>query len=113
MFTLITLGSISELHNFLNINDFGLYFTMSYNHDELSFLDLLFRDSKNKVNSKLFRKSKSFLHADSSHPQHTINGIPMGQYVRARRNCSNLDDFQTEATILRKTFFSPESISKG
>ncbi|XP_056375253.1 uncharacterized protein LOC130273075 isoform X2 [Hyla sarda] len=50
------------------------------------------------------RKSTSantILHAKSGHPRHLVNNIPTGQYLRARRICSNTLDFEKQAEDLQ------------
>ncbi|XP_073426664.1 uncharacterized protein [Dendrobates tinctorius] len=61
----------------------------------------------NKINTTLHQKStatNNFLHYKSFHPAHLRNGIPKGQFLRLRRNCSRLEDFQKESRALTERF---------
>lgn len=40
----------------------------------------------------------------SFHPEHLRKGIPKGQFLRVRRNCSDDNDFKTEAADLTRRF---------
>lgn len=48
--------------------------------------------------------ANTFLKATSHHPKSLINGIPTGQFLRLRRNCSQELDYRTEVTQLYKCF---------
>ncbi|XP_056409611.1 uncharacterized protein LOC130330968 isoform X1 [Hyla sarda] len=69
------------------------------------FLDVkIIRDDNGFLSTDLFRKSTSantILHAKSGHPRHLVNNIPTGQYLRARRICSNTLDFEKQAEDLQ------------
>lgn len=43
---------------------------------------------------------KSLSLATSCHPSHTIRSIPVGEFIRARRNCSSPDSFLQEFNII-------------
>ncbi|OCT61211.1 hypothetical protein XELAEV_18047235mg [Xenopus laevis] len=87
----------------------------------VNFLDIkIFRDQQGNLATTLYRKetaTNSLLHASSQHPQKTITGIPVGQYLRIRRICSNQDDFKIEAKKLYERFrergYSHNSLKKA
>ncbi|XP_077155597.1 uncharacterized protein LOC143818042 [Ranitomeya variabilis] len=57
----------------------------------------------NRIYTTLFRKgtaTNNLLHYSSFHPGHLRNSIPKSQFLRLRRNCSQLPDFQVEARSL-------------
>ncbi|CAI9540260.1 unnamed protein product, partial [Staurois parvus] len=57
--------------------------------------------------TKTFRKptaANTLLEARSYHPRSLISGIPVGQFLICRRNCSNINDFRMEAQDLYKRF---------
>ncbi|XP_073480204.1 uncharacterized protein [Aquarana catesbeiana] len=101
-------GSIDLLRECLlrmNRNDFNLNFTMSFDKQCITFLDVeVCRGEEGSVISKLYRKStasNAILHASSFHPKPLLNSIPYSQYLRAKRNCSDSDTFKLEANRLR------------
>ncbi|XP_069810077.1 uncharacterized protein [Dendropsophus ebraccatus] len=53
----------------------------------------------------------------SSHPGHTIKGIPIGQFLRTRRICDRDEDFEQQAMDLQQRFlkrgYKPHHISRG
>lgn len=57
--------------------------------------------------------TNSLLHWDSSHPLSLKRGIPYGQYLRIRRNCSTRQEFIKQSKDLRKRFLQkgyPDSV---
>lgn len=55
----------------------------------------------------VFRKETSvnaLLHATSSHPESTIKAVPIGQFLRMRRICSQEADFENRAKDLQERF---------
>ncbi|CAH2329690.1 olfactory receptor 1038-like, partial [Pelobates cultripes] len=63
--------------------------------------------SENKIHTTLYRKpsaTNNLLRWDSFHPIPFKMGIPKGQYLRVRRNCSTIDEFKTKAKELRGHF---------
>uniref|UniRef100_A0A1B8XZB9 Helix-turn-helix domain-containing protein n=1 Tax=Xenopus tropicalis TaxID=8364 RepID=A0A1B8XZB9_XENTR len=91
-----------------NKNDFGLFFTSDFGSKCLPFLDLsLAVTSQGLISTTIYRKptsTNSLLHFSSFHPIPLKRGIPVGQYLRLRRNCSDLDDFKIKAIDLRNRF---------
>ncbi|XP_068115282.1 zinc finger protein 27-like [Hyperolius riggenbachi] len=92
----------------LNCNIWNLIFTMECSNHSIAFLDLKIDVSVDGfLSTNLYRKptaSNAYLHASSAHPTHTIRGIPTGQYLRARHNCSDEIAFEKEAKLLRSRF---------
>ncbi|KAM8977451.1 CRACD-like protein [Pelodytes ibericus] len=110
---LIWTGPVSlflEFADLLNINDVGLELTKVYHQSDLVFLDLnISIDHDNSIKTNLFRKptaTNNLLSWESYHPEPLRRSIPIGQYLRARRNCSSLALFQQEANKLRQMFRS-------
>ncbi|XP_053575468.1 uncharacterized protein LOC128664684 [Bombina bombina] len=103
-------GSVEEFHDFvheLNHNDRNIILTSETNKTELNFLDITIKKEGLKIVTENFRKknaTNSILHADSGHPVHLIKGIPYGQFLRLRRNCSSLTKFDTHAALMKERF---------
>ncbi|CAJ0955141.1 unnamed protein product [Ranitomeya imitator] len=73
----------------------------------VTFLDLQVMATDGVLTTKLFRKptaTNSLLDYRSFHPVHTKNGVPVGQFLRIRRNCTSDLDFHQEARILTNRF---------
>ncbi|KAM5158158.1 LOW QUALITY PROTEIN: uncharacterized protein ACMZJ9_009403 [Mantella aurantiaca] len=99
---------LDEFLGHLNTNEQNLFFTMTKSRTTITFLDLtIYRDSQGYLQTELFRKptaGNSLIRANSFHPQHTIENIPRGQYLRAKRNCSTEEAFEKEAKHLKTRF---------
>ncbi|CAJ0936595.1 unnamed protein product [Ranitomeya imitator] len=100
--------SFSNFVNSLNINDFGLSFTFEWDRFKLPFLDVLIeRSADGSLGTSVHRKStatNSLLRWESGHPQALKRGIPKGQYMRMRRNCSDDNNFLRQSHDLRNRF---------
>lgn len=104
----------------LNLNDFHIRLTSHVSHDKVEFLDLKVQICKEKITTRLHRKctaTNSLLHFQSFHPEHLRRGIPKGQFLRVRRNCTNDSDFKEEADDLTRRFqargYPRKTISKA
>ncbi|CAJ0929381.1 unnamed protein product, partial [Ranitomeya imitator] len=104
-------GTANEFNSFvqgLNDNCFGLKFTSENDEHELAFLDVKITiNASGTLDTRLFRKptsSNALLRWESHHPVPLKRGIPRGQYLRVRRNCSDPAIFRTQAYDLRERF---------
>ncbi|XP_040266912.1 uncharacterized protein LOC120981438 [Bufo bufo] len=91
----------------LNINDLNIHLTYTISDDMVDFLDLKLRKEHERITTSLFRKStatNNLLHYQSFHPIHMKRGIPKGQFLRLRRNCTNVTDFKTASADLTTRF---------
>ncbi|CAJ0966394.1 unnamed protein product [Ranitomeya imitator] len=108
---LIWQGSASHLESFLchlNNNIFNIKLTWKYSHTTVEVLDLqIFKLNDGSVSTDIFRKTtatNSLLHFTSSHPPKLKSSIPIGQFLRARRICSDDTAFHAQARDLRHRF---------
>ncbi|KAM4038417.1 uncharacterized protein ACNLHF_016739 [Anomaloglossus baeobatrachus] len=96
-----TVDSFQEFVKDLNINNIGLSFTYDIGINKLAFLDvLLMRGTEGQIETQVFRKetaTNSLLHWTSHHPEPLKKGIPKGQYLRLKRNCSTSEAFHKQA----------------
>ncbi|CAJ0950207.1 unnamed protein product, partial [Ranitomeya imitator] len=104
-------GSASHLESFhchLNNNIFNIKLTWKYSQTTVEFLDLqIFKLNDGSVSTDIFRKTtatNSLLHFTSSHPPKLKSSIPIGQFLRARRICSDDMAFLAQARDLRHRF---------
>lgn len=77
----------------LNDNSRNTFVTYKVDKDQIEFLDLLIRKEKARIVTNTFRKptaGNTLLHATSHHLWPLIGGIPTGQFLRIRRNCSHM-----------------------
>ncbi|XP_073511825.1 uncharacterized protein [Phyllobates terribilis] len=92
----------------ININGLGLSFTYECQIDNIAFLDLRLRKEKDgSISTCTYRKptaTNSLLKWDSNHPEALKCGIPKSQFLRVRRNCSNIGIFREQATDLYNRF---------
>lgn len=95
---------LKDCLNLMNQNNFNLFFTMTFDLQQVNFLDVtIFKDHTGGLSSRLYRKEtagNTLLHADSFHPDPLKKSIPFSQFLQLRRNCSTNEDFQREADLL-------------
>ncbi|XP_069609367.1 uncharacterized protein [Ranitomeya imitator] len=103
-------GSIEECLEFLDVlnhNPFNIILTHQFSSVAVQFVDLEVKCQNGKLSTCLYRKPtavNSLLEYRSFHPKHTRDGIPRGQFLRARRNCTDDEDFRREAHDLTERF---------
>ncbi|XP_073529686.1 uncharacterized protein [Phyllobates terribilis] len=94
--------------NELNNNIIGLRFTSEIHPVSINFLDVnIEKDGASHLQTRIFRKptaTNNLLSWDSHHPLTLRRGIPKGQYLRVRRNCSSPELFNTHLRHLRNRF---------
>lgn len=100
-------ASLISFVSYLNNNSLNLEFSYVSNKTLIDFLDITLRGdfSTGLINTGTFRKptSKNSLLLDSSyHPPHTIRSILVGEFIRAKRNCSTPESFQLHCSTISK-----------
>ncbi|CAJ0964054.1 unnamed protein product [Ranitomeya imitator] len=104
----------------LNKNNQNIKLTYQFGH-KIEFLDLSITVQPNgRLSTTVYRKptaTNSLLHASSSHLKSTINGIPIGQFLRVKRICSEHQEFEIQSETLKKRFqdrgYNKKVIEKG
>ena len=92
-------GTLDELNSFidyLNSCDPHIQFTKEISQTSVTFLDTKVNLFHNKIETDLFCKptdSHNYLLYSSAHPRRCKESIPYSQYLRIRRICSRLVDF--------------------
>ena len=87
----------------VNTLDPYLRFTHHISDQEIPFLDLLITINDGKLCTKTFSKPtdrNSLLRFDSHHPKSLRQNLPYGQFLRLRRNCSEVEQFSQQAQSL-------------
>ncbi|XP_073516867.1 uncharacterized protein [Phyllobates terribilis] len=106
-FLLITVDVESLYSNIAHQDGIAAVLHFLNNTSGVYFLDLEIRIVGGSLVTKLYRKStatNSLLHYQSFHPRNLRDSIPVGQFSRAKRNCTTQDDFKTEASNLTTRF---------
>ncbi len=102
-----------ELNTFLEyLNDkakkYKLKFTHEISETGVPFLDtFIYLDENNDIQSRLYTKptdTHDYLRYDSAHPKSTKDAIPYGQFLRVRRICSKLEEFDKSSMELSAHF---------
>ena len=95
--------------DFLNSNDYGLEFTRDGNSIKVNFLDTTVTQVGERLETEMYIKptsSLSYLHRSSCHPAHVFKSLPYGEFLRARRNCSQLESFDRFSSIIKEAFIN-------
>ncbi|CAJ0948663.1 unnamed protein product [Ranitomeya imitator] len=91
----------------LNQNACNIKLTYNFGK-KVEFLDLDIRVLEDgRIVTNVFRKptaTNTLLHASSAHHRSTINGIPTGQFLRIKRICTTVDDYDNQALDLARRF---------
>jgi hypothetical protein len=88
--------SLTEFIDYLNTRVESINFTSEISLDKVNFLDTTVKKVGNKLQTDLYQKptdSHSYLLYNSAHPQRCKDSIPYGQFLRIRRICSTIQDF--------------------
>ncbi|XP_069460848.1 uncharacterized protein [Ambystoma mexicanum] len=97
----------TSLDNFLkwaNDQTSEIQVTLEKSNQSINFLDLTISVKENKLICSLFRKEpdrNTLLHYRSFHPNNLRNNLPFGQFLRLRRNCTELEQYKTNASVLQ------------
>jgi hypothetical protein len=106
-------GSRAELDSFIQTHNEAhptIRFTAEISETSVSFLDTRVNLAPDgTLHTDLYTKptdSHNYLLFSSAHPRHCLNGIPYGQFLRARRRriCSRISDFEKHAVTLAHHF---------
>jgi hypothetical protein len=100
----------AELNKFffhLNSCNDNIKFTMEKSNKEIPFLDMLVKINDNTIETDLYSKdtdSNNYLLYSSAHPLACKNSIPFSQFLRVRKICTHLRDFDRNAIKLGTHF---------
>ncbi|XP_075422706.1 uncharacterized protein LOC142463627 [Ascaphus truei] len=106
-------GTVEEFNNFMRVmnrNDHNLRLTSEINQDRIMFLDLeIFKDEHGLLQSTVHTKAtatNNLLLFTSHHPKPQVEGIPVGQFLRVKINCSTIEDFEKQSEVMSKRFLN-------
>lgn len=103
-------GTQSDLLEFmtaLNVNDRGIRFNFEASLQKINFLDLTISvKDGNFVTSTFFKLTdrNSYISSDSCHYNPWLRAVPFGQFMRLRRNCTEVSVFDEQAAVLSSRF---------
>jgi hypothetical protein len=91
----------------LNSRSATIKFTSEISHTTVSFLDTLITIEDGHIVTNLFCKptdSHNYLRYNSAHPQRCKDSIPYSQFLRIRRICSRMEDFDIHVVLFCRHF---------
>ena len=98
---------LEEFINHLNSVHPTIKFTANISDTNLEFLDTRVILEDGSLRTEMFIKptnSLSYLLRTSYHPRHIFNSLPYGEFLRTRRNCSDLTSFEVHAKTIHEAF---------
>ena len=100
--------SLKRFVQYLNDSNEAIQFTVNYSNFSVPFLDVkVFKGENGKLETTLFIKDTDacqYLHYHSTHPRHQKDNIPFGQFLRAKKICSQQEDFEYHARRMYNIF---------
>lgn len=90
----------------LNTNQSNFRLTLSYDYNNIPFLDLkIIKDPTGQIEADFYctpTAGNTLLHVSGAHPHPLVLSIPYVQYLRLRRNCTEDWNFYIQAAVLRE-----------
>lgn len=99
--------SLVEFLVFLNDNNRDIQLQYEFSKTGINFLDLSIRISEGTIIASTYfmeTDRKGFISANSSHHPAWLKSIHISQFLRLKHNCTNHEDFLSEADILGARF---------
>ena len=99
--------SLTHFIDSLNTVHHSIKFTASISDTQIEFLDTKVLLINGILHTELYTKptnAQAYLHRNSYHPNHIFKSLPYGEFLRTRRNCSNLDSFDKHALTMYQAF---------
>ena len=103
----ISKPEISDFIAHLNISHETIKFTSEISATEINFLDTTVYKCGNKLKIRAYTKptdANNYLLYQSCHPSHCKNSLPYSQFLRIRRICSDISDFDTKSLSMGINF---------
>ena len=114
------IDEFNKFVNHLNSQVEGLKFVAHHSHSDVSFLDTLVQlNQDDTITTSIYRKptdTYNYILYNSAHPLPCKKGIPYGQFLRIRRICTNIEDFDRHAKEMANAFLQrgyPEELVWG
>ena len=101
------IANIDKFVRKLNERHQTIKFTSEISNTSINFLDATVSKQGTKLSIKSYTKptdANNYLLYNSCHPQHCKDSLPYSQFLRIRRLCSNLEDFDAKIIDMGKHF---------
>lgn len=112
-------ASLDEYIITINNNNRNLTFTVETDQNSVNFLDLVIFKQNDILATKTYFKPtdrNGYVPSDSCHNPPWLKSIPRSQLARIRRNCSTLEDFYDQSSLIKKRLvdkgFEAEEVDK-
>lgn len=99
--------NLKQFLEWINLCDDNIHFTYTISTQQVEYLDIIIKEESGLLTVDLFVKPtarNTLLHYESYHPTIQKNSIPFGEFLRVRRNCTNIRDFDIKAETMKKKF---------
>ncbi|KAM9324544.1 uncharacterized protein PAF06_000603 [Gastrophryne carolinensis] len=100
-------ASLDSFFTEVNENDFNLEFTMESSTVSVNFLDLTLKIVGSQLLSCTYFKPtdrNGYVPRTSCHHPRWLETIPKSQFIRLRRNCTSIEDFDAQSSLLSQRF---------
>ena len=84
-------------------------FECNISKESVNFLDVKVRICNKNIKTSVYSKPTDahlYLNRRSCHPNHVIQNLPKGQFIRVRRICSDISEFDNYCKTMKKHFIS-------
>ena len=101
------IDKLNEFCNYLNSCTTAMKFTMEWSDKTVTFLDTRIIQTSTGLTTDLYTKptdAHNYLMYSSAHPRSCKASIPYSQFLRIRRICSSIEDFDKNALSMAKDF---------
>ncbi|XP_078502142.1 uncharacterized protein LOC144756318 isoform X1 [Lissotriton helveticus] len=101
--------TLKQFLEWINLADSNLRFTAHIDSVKVEFLDIYIKNESNKLIVDLYTKTtarNTLLHFSSYHPRNQKDGIPFSQFLRVRRNCTSIRDYDNQAEKMKEKFLA-------
>lgn len=91
----------------LNSNDRGISLSYEASTNSIHFLDLEIKIVDQHLEFKTYFKPtdrNGYIPSDSCHHAQWLRSVPRSQFLRLRRNCSNISDYYAQSRVLKDRF---------
>jgi hypothetical protein len=109
VFCIFTQGQekLNDLFSYLNSCNPSIQFTMEASMESVNFLDTTVSIQNGNLKTNLYSKptdAHNYLLFSSAHPRSCKTSIPYSQFLRIRRICSDIEDYDTNVKLMGTHF---------
>lgn len=102
-----TKETLKEFSLSLNTNTNNIKLEFNWNKQQIHYLDVLVMKGDDKLTTKAYFKStdwNSYIPIQSGHHSQWLRNIPKGQFMRIQRNCTHIDDYMIQSSLIKQQF---------